>query len=137
MSRTGGNSGPEILKWTKRQTCVLIFIFIDPCQSILEKDAEGIEANSQTRDSFHSHMGVSNNVISLKLLNFSIWLMELFFYHVFDVRDEPAQPSPTLPWCNSLTVQKNSNSNIWHDSATSFENLYKFLSRIFCLVSKS
>ena len=48
------------------------------------------------RASFHSHMGLLNNVISCKLLIFSIWSIEqkiLLFEHIIDIRDDPARPA--------------------------------------------
>ena len=49
----------------------------------------------ETRPSFHSHMGLSKNAISREVLISLIWLMELFFYHIIDVRDKPARSDPT------------------------------------------
>ena len=54
----------------------------------------------QSRASLHSHIGNQNNVISWKLLTFSVLLIdqEMFLFDdLIDIRGEPARPCPTRP----------------------------------------
>ena len=67
-------------------------------------DAERSKASSTREQFFHSHMGLSNNPISGKLLVFSTWSMEqkmFIFQHKIDIRDEPARLGPTRPGSNA------------------------------------
>ena len=54
---------------------------------------------------FHSHMGNQKNVVSRKLLIFSILLMEqkmFLFDNVIEISDEPARPGQTRPATDAL-----------------------------------
>ena len=55
--------------------------------------------------SFHSHNGLSNNVISRKPLIFSIWSIEqkmFLFDHIIDIRDENGWPGPAMTLFDEL-----------------------------------
>ena len=75
--------------------------FYLPAYHCERRGAEQIEL--ELRASFNSHMGISKNIISRKLLIFLICNIKQFFFlfgHMIDIRDEQAQPG--LPGRNVI-----------------------------------